>query len=441
MQLNSLLIGGGIFAGVGLIWDKIKYFFSRISNMFIEEHYLESHALSTAFKVYVEENFKKPAFQPKYFSSMPLYVKTIKKYVNVGFETCVIKTPRMFHKGLKPMFIIPQSSSNKGDKSSFDDSSTRGFKVVFIRKTFNIEQIIKDALTLYNERFNKNTRRNTRFYIRKHFGSLSTKNQTEMVETDVGQDKVDVFIGDKKYIGYSYDDIGEEQECPFEALVFPSYITHAIDDAKHWKDSEQWYRDKMIPWKRGWLLYGRPGTGKTSLVKAIGQYLDLPIHSFDLATMNNQELSHYWDKMLNRTPCIALIEDLDAIFKGRENRLSTNIQKDKLTFDCLLNCISGVQRTDGVFVIITTNNIQDVDYAIGIQKDQSTISSRPGRIDKVLELRELDQDCRVKMAKRILCDYPEEIDGIVLRGNGDTGAQFQERCAQIALRRFWEDKN
>jgi len=69
------------------------------------------------------------------------------------------------------------------------------------------------------------------------------------------------------------------------------------------------------------------------------------------------------------------------------------------------------------------------------------ISTRPGRIDRALELKELTEECRLKIAGRILKDSPEHINEIAKNGAGDTGAQFQERCTQIALERYWIDKN
>ena len=36
-----------------------------------------------------------------------------------------------------------------------------------------------------------------------------------------------------------------------------------------------------------------------------------------------------------------------------------------LTFDCLLNCLDGVERADGIFTIITTNDIGKIDPALG----------------------------------------------------------------------------
>lgn len=104
-----------------------------------------------------------------------------------------------------------------------------------------------------------------------------------------------------------------------------------------------------------------------------------------------------------------------------------------------------MENSDGVVLMITTNKVEDLDEALGRPRTDkhingTCISTRPGRIDRVLELPLLDEKCRIKIAERILCDFPKFIDKVVKDGDGDTGAQFQERCSQIALREYWENK-
>jgi len=120
-----------------------------------------------------------------------------------------------------------------------------------------------------------------------------------------------------------------------------------------------------------------------------------------------------------------------------------------LTFDCLLNCLDGVERSDGVFTIITTNAIDKIDNALGQPRrlpDGSVefISTRPGRIDKAIELTYMEPEDKKRLAQRILGDYPAE-HAAMLEFVGrypdlqETPAQFQERCGQIALACFWKD--
>ena len=132
------------------------------------------------------------------------------------------------------------------------------------------------------------------------------------------------------------------------------------------------------------MLYGPPGTGKTALARAFAEDLNMPIYVYNLAEISNHELIRDWGDMQVNVPCIALIEDVDNVFHGRENiaRRDNMVQmmmpkkddKDDrsrrdlytpLTFDCLLNCLDGVERVDGVFTIITTNDISKVDPALG----------------------------------------------------------------------------
>jgi hypothetical protein len=195
----------------------------------------------------------------------------------------------------------------------------------------------------------------------------------------------------------------------------------------------------------------------------------MPIYVFNLAEMSNLELIRSWCDMQVNVPCIALIEDIDNVFHGRENVARKNgtlpfllpRKKDEdsdrvrapftpLTFDCLLNCLDGVERADGIFTIITTNDISKVDPALGQPRklpDGATefISTRPGRIDKAVELTYMEPADKKRMAQRILGEYPAQQQAMLefidkYPALDETPAQFQERCGQIALACFWKDQ-
>jgi SpoVK/Ycf46/Vps4 family AAA+-type ATPase len=183
--------------------------------------------------------------------------------------------------------------------------------------------------------------------------------------------------------------------------------------------------------------------------------------------MGNHELMKAWTEMQANVPCIALIEDIDNVFHGRENVVRRPgmlplMVADKegddnkgrgplappLTFDCLLNCLDGVERADGIFTIITTNDLSKIDPALGQPRqlpDGSTefISTRPGRIDKAVELTYMEVPDKRRMAGQILGAYEaEHLEMLAFIDKypdlPETPAQFQERCAQIALKCFWQ---
>ena len=172
------------------------------------------------------------------------------------------------------------------------------------------------------------------------------------------------------------------------------------------------------------------------MIRAIAEDLDLPVFIFDLASMFNEELQSEWVKMLSQVPCMAVIEDIDAVFHGRTNVVGK--EQQNLTFDCLLNCLDGIQKCDGLFVAITTNQLDQIDRALGCP--DRGLSSRPGRIDRTLHLGPLGFEERIKIASRILFDRVDLQIRAVDEGDGDTVAQFQERCSRFALNSLWTNK-
>ena len=225
-------------------------------------------------------------------------------------------------------------------------------------------------------------------------------------------------------------------QTALQSLALDKPATQLIEEARFWRQNESWYRSRNIPWRRGVLLHGPPGTGKTALIRAIAEDLDLPVFIYDLASMYNEELQGAWSKMLSEVPCMAVIEDIDAVFDGRENIVSKD--QKHLTFDCLLNCLDGIQRSNGLLLAVTTNHPEKIDPALASVNDKR--SSRPGRIDRSLRLGTLSEDARIQIAARIL---PDRIDlqwRAVHDAEGDTAAQFQERCAQLALEQLWRDQ-
>ncbi len=147
-----------------------------------------------------------------------------------------------------------------------------------------------------------------------------------------------------------------------------------------------------------------------------------------------------WDNVKDQVPAIILIEDIDAVFHGRENILGED--GGGLSFDCFLNCLSGIDTADGILLVITTNNVDVLDVALGIPKKDGkneNISTRPGRLDRAVELGPTDPIVRLTIAKRILSSCPQHVERMVVEGDGDMPAQFVERCAKLALEEYWSE--
>lgn len=204
-----------------------------------------------------------------------------------------------------------------------------------------------------------------------------------------------------------------------------------VDEISFWHDHRAWYQERQVAWRRGYLLHGRPGTGKTSFVRALADRLDMPVFLFDLASMTNKNFIDAWKASKEGRSRIVVLEDFDAVFNGREKVDPCG----RLGFDVVLNAIDGIERQDGLLLFVTTNFPEAIDPALGVPGPDG-LSTRPGRIDRAVEFGPLDREGRLKMARRVVSDEAVAV-ALADEDHQDSAAQFQERCCQKALQILW----
>ncbi|KAK6462791.1 mitochondrial chaperone BCS1 [Scheffersomyces coipomensis] len=147
-----------------------------------------------------------------------------------------------------------------------------------------------------------------------------------------------------------------------------------VDDVKDFLISGDWYHKRGIPYRRGYLLYGPPGSGKTSFIQALAGELDYNICILNLseANLTDDRLNHLMNHIPERS--ILLLEDIDAAFNKREQSEDKGYTSG-VTFSGLLNALDGVASAEECITFMTTNHPEKLDPAL----------LRPGRVDfKVL---------------------------------------------------------
>ena len=145
-----------------------------------------------------------------------------------------------------------------------------------------------------------------------------------------------------------------------------------------------------IPWRRGYLLFGPPGTGKTSLVTALASELSLNVCVLSLASpnINDERIGHLLASVPRRS--VILIEDIDAFFQQRHKAdASVNV-----SYSGFINALDGVAAHEGSVVFLTTNHPQMIDEA----------AIRSGRVDFRLELGLCDRDQLERMFRKFFDD-------------------------------------
>lgn len=171
-----------------------------------------------------------------------------------------------------------------------------------------------------------------------------------------------------------------------------------IQDAQEFMHSEKWYSERGLPYRRGYLFHGCPGSGKTSLVHAIAGELNLDIYVINLSKrgLDDSGLTELISDLPARS--VALIEEIDAAFlRG----VSRDAPKPKsggdsadnspgVTLSGLLASIDGIQASEGRLLFATTNNYHALDAAL----------IRAGRLDVHVEFTHASQAQAEELFKR-----------------------------------------
>ncbi|KAI0364549.1 P-loop containing nucleoside triphosphate hydrolase protein [Pilatotrama ljubarskyi] len=209
--------------------------------------------------------------------------------------------------------------------------------------------------------------------------------------------RVHIFMADTTYGCWRWN--GARQKRPMSSIVLePGVKDMILADCKDFLSSEDWCVAGAncltgIPFRRGYLLHGVPGSGKTSLIHSLAGELGLDIYVVSLSSkgMSDNTLTTLMGNVPSR--CILLLEDLDAAFTRGISRDETSTgaptgssstssssskskEKDDndgstLSLSGLLNSLDGVAAAEGRLLFATTNHIERLDPAL----------SRPGRMD------------------------------------------------------------
>ncbi|EEQ32006.1 Complex III assembly protein translocase and chaperone [Microsporum canis] len=167
---------------------------------------------------------------------------------------------------------------------------------------------------------------------------------------------------------------------PLDSVILDAGVKERIvADVKDFFSSGAWYHDRGIPYRRGYLLHGPPGTGKSSFIQALAGELDYDIAVLNLSErgLTDDRLNHLLTIIPART--LVLLEDVDAAFSSRR------VQSDEdgyrganVTFSGLLNALDGVASAEERIIFLTTNHVDKLDEAL----------VRPGRVDMTVRLGE-----------------------------------------------------
>ncbi|KAL1602157.1 hypothetical protein SLS59_004842 [Nothophoma quercina] len=154
------------------------------------------------------------------------------------------------------------------------------------------------------------------------------------------------------------------------AWAFDAYISAKL----YAGETIVWLRDGfVIPYRRGCVFHGPPGTGKTSLYKAITNEWSLELYQFKLVGMDEKELMHMHQARPKRDTIVSVSSPSSVTVGagGKENKILLPPKKTRVTLSNLLNVLDGLGSKEGYIATITVNAPKSLDPAL----------YRAGRID------------------------------------------------------------
>lgn len=200
--------------------------------------------------------------------------------------------------------------------------------------------------------------------------------------------------------GMSWEKFGDaRRKRPLDSVILDKGIKETIvADVKEFLGKHSWYADRGIPYRRGYLLYGPPGSGKSSFIQALAGELNFSIAIVNLSErgMSDDKLADLITKLPART--ILLLEDADSAFNNRRQVDADGYSGATVTFSGLLNALDGVAAGEERVAFLTTNHVDRMDEAL----------IRPGRVDMTVRIGEATRYQAAEMWNRFYGDLDTE---------------------------------
>jgi transitional endoplasmic reticulum ATPase len=220
----------------------------------------------------------------------------------------------------------------------------------------------------------------------------------------------EIYVMDGGNWSKSHDLWKSVQGSSWDEVILDSDMkANLIEDVHGFFNNQQLYKKLSVPWKRGVILHGVPGNGKTISIKAFINTLSsrpdpipsLYVKSFDACQGSKYAIRSIFSHARIMAPCLLIFEDLDSLVTDQ-------------TRSYFLNEVDGLESNDGILMIGSTNHLDALDPAI---------SKRPSRFDRKYHFQLPGEQERIaycqfwkrKLADSDMVDFQDDLCPIIAK--------------------------
>jgi len=201
-----------------------------------------------------------------------------------------------------------------------------------------------------------------------------------------------------------------------------------INDLEIFKSLKSKATTLGVPYKRSYLFWGAPGCGKSSIARAIANYMQMDLYSLELNKLKAKQLEKAIQSLHGRV--VLLLDDIDIshVTWSRESQdlmppviVENNMDGDNaIDLGLLLRILDGYENLNGCVVIMNTNHPEKLDSAL----------TREGRVDYKVEIK----SCNFEQLKDIalaVFDSAEIVEKILEGIDSEKFEQMQFKVAEV----------
>ena len=237
----------------------------------------------------------------------------------------------------------------------------------------------------------------------------------------VGKSTAKVYV--EKSTGVTFKDVAGQDEAK-----------ESLQEVVDFLHNPKRYTDIGAKLPKGALLVGPPGTGKTLLAKAVAGEAGVPFFSLagsDFVEMfvgvGASRVRDLFKEAQKMAPCIIVIEEIDAIGKGRDSRYGGGNDEREQTLNQLLAEMDGFDTSKGLLILAATNRPEVLDKAL----------LRPGRFDRRIIVDKPDLKGRLETlkvhSKDVKMDESVDLDALALATAGLVGSDLANMINEAAI--------